>query len=89
MQIPHPKPSRVPRGAAAPAASLKCLYTNAHSMGHKQGELEICVWSQGHDLIAVTQTWWESSCDCSAAMEGCVLLGKTGWGSEVEELPFM
>ena len=29
------------------AASLKCLYTNACSMGNKQEELEICVRSHG------------------------------------------
>ncbi|XP_014139263.1 tetraspanin-5 isoform X2 [Falco cherrug] len=34
--------------------ALKCLSTNARSMGNTQEQLEICVQSQGHDLIAVT-----------------------------------
>jgi len=41
------------------SSSLKCLYTNTHSMGNKQEELEICVQSQSHDLIAITETWWD------------------------------
>ncbi|GAB0192592.1 hypothetical protein GRJ2_001724500 [Grus japonensis] len=45
-------------------------------MGNKQEELEICVWSQGHDLIAVTQTWWDSSHDWNAVKDGYILLGK-------------
>jgi len=43
--------------------SLKYLHTNAHIIGNKQEELQICVWSQGHDLFAVTETWWDSSHD--------------------------
>ena len=58
------------------AASLKCLYTNARSMGNKQEELEICVRSQGHDLIAITETWWDSSHDWNVVMEGYVLFRK-------------
>lgn len=42
--------------------SLKCLYTNPRSMGSKQ-ELEICVSSEGHDLIAITEVWLDSSHD--------------------------
>ncbi|PKU31621.1 run domain-containing protein 3b [Limosa lapponica baueri] len=37
-------------------ASLKYLDTNALSMGNKQEELETCVQSLGHDLIATTET---------------------------------
>ena len=58
------------------AASLKCLYTNAHSMGNKQEELEFCVRSRGHDLIAITETWWDSSHDWNVVMEGYVLFRK-------------
>ncbi|GAB0210277.1 hypothetical protein GRJ2_003493500 [Grus japonensis] len=51
--------------------SLKCLYTNACSMGNKQEELEVCVRSQGHDLTAITETWWDSSI---LALHGKVLV---------------
>ena len=58
------------------AASLKCLYTNVRSMGNKQEELELCVRSSGHDLIAITETWWDSSHDWNVVMEGYVLFRK-------------
>ncbi|XP_068531176.1 uncharacterized protein [Anas acuta] len=82
--IPCPVSSScIPPGVTAPAASLKCLYTNARSMGNKQDELEICVRSRGHDLGTITETWWDSSHDWNAVMEGYVLfrkgrLGKRG-----------
>jgi len=53
-----------------PSSSLKCLYTNACSIGNKQEELEICVRSQGHDLIAIRETWWDSSRDWNALIDG-------------------
>jgi len=50
----HGRSSCTPPGKpACSSSSLKCLYTNARSMGNKQEELESCVRSQGHDLIAV------------------------------------
>ena len=42
------------------ARSLKCLYTNARSMGNKQEELESDVRSGDYDLVAITETWWDS-----------------------------
>ncbi|GAB0209149.1 rapamycin-insensitive companion of mTOR-like [Grus japonensis] len=56
--------------------SLKCLYTNARSTGNKQEELEICVQSQSHELVAITETWWDSSHDWNAVMDGYVLFRK-------------
>jgi len=58
------------------SSSLKCLYTNACSTGNKQEELEICVQSQGHDLIAITETWWDSSHDWNAVIDGYTLFRK-------------
>ena len=46
------------------------------SMGNKQEELEICVWSQSHDLIAITETGWDSSCDWSAVIDGYISFRK-------------
>jgi len=46
------------------------------SVGNKQEESEICVRSQGHDLIAVTETWWDSSHDWNAIMDGYTLFRK-------------
>ena len=44
--------------------------------GDKQEGSEICVRSQGHDLTAVTETRWGSSCGWNAGMDGCVLSSK-------------
>ncbi|GAB0203436.1 hypothetical protein GRJ2_002809200 [Grus japonensis] len=53
-----------------PTAQLKCLYTNAHSMGNKQEELEATVLLESYDLVAITETWWDKSHDWSAAING-------------------
>jgi len=45
-------------------------------MGNKQEELEICVRSQGHDLMAVTETWSDSLLDWNAVMDGYTLFRK-------------
>lgn len=42
--------------AMRPIAKLKCLYTNACSMGNKQEELETVVQLGKYDLIAITET---------------------------------
>lgn len=42
-------------------------------MGKRQEELEVCVQSQGFDLTAVTETWWDSSHDWNAVMKGYMM----------------
>ena len=42
---------------------LKCIYTNACSMGNKQEELEVIVQQANCDLAAITETWWDCSHD--------------------------
>jgi len=51
-------------------AQLKCVYTNARSMGNKQEELEAIVQQASYDLVAIMETWWDHSHDWSAAMDG-------------------
>ena len=51
-------------------AQLKYVYTNAHSMGNKQEELEAIVWQASYDLVAITERWWDRSHYWSAAMDG-------------------
>jgi len=60
------------------SSTLKYLYTNARSRGNKQKELEIGMQSQGHDLTAVAETWWGSSHDRNAVMDGYTLFRKDG-----------
>lgn len=52
---------------------MKCLYTNAHRVGSKQEELEICVQSQGFDHIVITEMWWNSSHDWNVVVKGYML----------------
>ena len=39
-----------------PGAQLRCVYTNARSMGNKQEELEAIVQQANYDLVAITET---------------------------------
>lgn len=39
-------------------------------MENKQEVLEVCMQLQGCNLIGFTETWWDSSHDQSAAMDG-------------------
>ncbi|KAK4816346.1 hypothetical protein QYF61_015660 [Mycteria americana] len=51
-------------------AQLKCISTNARSMGNKQEELEAIVQQDSYGLVVITETWWDNSYDWSAAMDG-------------------
>ncbi|GAB0208330.1 mitochondrial enolase superfamily member 1 [Grus japonensis] len=66
-------------------AQLKCVYTNAHSLGNKQEELEAIVRQGSYGLVAITETWWDDSHDWSAAMDAYTLFrterqGRRGGG---------
>ena len=67
-----------------PTAQLKCLYTDARSMGNKQEELEATVLLEHYDLAAVPETWWDECHDWSAAINGYRLFrrdrGRRGGG---------
>ncbi|KAK4806242.1 LOW QUALITY PROTEIN: hypothetical protein QYF61_013386 [Mycteria americana] len=70
---------------AGSKAQLKCLYTNACSMGNKQEELEAIVQLENYDIVAITETWWDDSHNWSAAMDGYKLFrtdrqGRRGGG---------
>jgi len=57
-------------------AELKCVYTNAHSMGDKDEQLEAIVQQHGYDMVAITETWWDSSHDWQATVDGYRLFRK-------------
>ncbi|KAK4813002.1 hypothetical protein QYF61_004178 [Mycteria americana] len=66
-------------------AQLKCLYTDARSMGNKQEELGAIVHQENYDMVAITETWWGDSHNWSAAMDGYKLFrrdrrGRRGGG---------
>lgn len=55
---------------------LKCLYTNAQSMGNKQEELQVCTLAE---LLRVTKTWWDSSHNgVLPRVDGWIQAGKEG-----------
>lgn len=64
------KPSCIPLEIPAPSAFLQCLDSNAHHRGNKQKELEIRACLQGCDLIAIPETWWDSSHKWHAVVGG-------------------
>jgi len=57
-------------------AQLKCIYTNARSMGNKQEELEAIIQQDGYDLVAITEMWWDNSHDWNAVRNGYRLFRK-------------
>jgi len=66
-------------------AQMKWCYTNTHSMGNKQEDLEATMLLESYDLIALIETWWDESHDWSVAIYGYRLFrrdrqGKSGGG---------
>ncbi|KAK4825626.1 hypothetical protein QYF61_001306 [Mycteria americana] len=61
-------------------AQLKCLYTNAGSMGIKQEELEAIVHQENYDIVSITETWWDDSHNWSVAMDGYKLFRRDRQG---------
>ena len=55
--------------ATRPITKLKCLYTNALSMGNKQEELETMAQLRKYDLIAIMEMWWDESHDWCTLIE--------------------
>ncbi|RMC03233.1 hypothetical protein DUI87_20427 [Hirundo rustica rustica] len=61
------------------------MYSNAHSMGNKQEELEAMVQQQSYDVVASTETRWDDSNSWSTALNGYKLFrrdrkGRRGGG---------
>ena len=75
---------------AGSVAQLKCIYSNACSMGSKQEELEAIVQLENYDTIAITEIWWDYSNNWNAGMDGNKLFRRDRqarkerwWGSPV------
>ncbi|RMC21511.1 hypothetical protein DUI87_02377 [Hirundo rustica rustica] len=74
-----------PESGVKSVAQLKCMYTNARSMGNKQKELEAMVQQQSYDVVAIMETWWDDSHGWSTALDGYKLFrrdrkGRRGGG---------
>ncbi|GAB0183530.1 hypothetical protein GRJ2_000818300 [Grus japonensis] len=61
-------------------AQLKCIYTNAHSMGNKQEEVEDIVQQENYDKIAITETRWGDLHNWRAAVVGYKLFRRDRQG---------
>ena len=61
-------------------AQLKCIYTNACSMGNKWDKLEAIVQQDNYDVVAITETWWDDCHDWNAAMNGYKLFRRDRQG---------
>ena len=64
---------------------LKCLYTNARSMGNKQEELTLLLADTSPDIVKITETWWDETHDWAVNVKGYRLyrrdrIGKRGGG---------
>ena len=66
----------VPGSGVRLTAQLECVYTNAHSMGNKQEELEAIIQQDGYDLVAIAETRWDNSHDWNAVRNGYRLFRK-------------
>ena len=64
-----------------PTAQLKCLYTNARSMGNKQEELEAAVLLESYNLVTLTEMWWDESHDWTVPINGYRLFRRDRRGS--------
>ncbi|RMC06735.1 hypothetical protein DUI87_16181 [Hirundo rustica rustica] len=67
------------------AAQLKCMYTNARSVGNKQEELEAMMQQKSCDGVTIKETWWDESHSWSTALDGYKLFrrdrkGRRGGG---------
>jgi len=87
ISVKHPKANKgcSSMKVTRPTAQMKCLCTNACSMGNKHEELEATVLLESYDLIALIETWWKESRDWSVAIDGYRLFrrdreGKRGGG---------
>uniref|UniRef100_A0A8C4YP06 SGNH hydrolase-type esterase domain-containing protein n=1 Tax=Gopherus evgoodei TaxID=1825980 RepID=A0A8C4YP06_9SAUR len=69
-------PNRVKNVSEPKRQKIKCLYTNARSLGNKMEELVLLMQELKLDIIGITETWWNSSHDWSIGIEGYVLFRK-------------
>ena len=64
----RPKGGKAELGVKS-VAQLRCMYTNACSMGNKQEELEAMVQQQSCDVVAIVETWWDNSHSWVASLD--------------------
>ena len=70
LQTISARKNRLSKGQVRSTRSLKCLYTNAQSMGNKQEELELLIHQNKYDIIGITETWWDETYDWNVVIGG-------------------
>ncbi|XP_035169883.1 uncharacterized protein LOC118159406, partial [Oxyura jamaicensis] len=85
METPEYGQKGIRASPSQKVAQLRCIYTNARSMGNKQEELEATVLVGNYNVAAITETWWDDSHDWSVAVDGYKLFrrdrrGRRGGG---------
>lgn len=68
-------------------AWLKCFYSNVHSLGDKQEELEAIAQLENYDLIVITEEWSDNSHDWSMMTKS--FSEETGREERAKMLPSM
>ena len=80
METPEYRHEGIRTIATQKEAQLRYFYTNAHSMGNKQEELEAIVQSESYDRVIITETWWNDLHSWSAEMDGYQLFKRDRHG---------
>ncbi|GAB0178011.1 hypothetical protein GRJ2_000266400 [Grus japonensis] len=65
---------------AGSVAQLKCIYSDARSMGNKQEKLEAIVQEENYGTVAIRETWRDDSHNWAAAVDGYKLLRRDRQG---------
>lgn len=72
------------QGVQQPSRSASILMYTAWATNElewlQQMELDAIAWQENYDLITITETWWDPSQDCSAAVDGCKLFRRGSQG---------
>jgi len=63
--LPNPLQSQEPQ-----VSHLKCMYTNAHSLGSKEEELALHAQYESYDVMGIIETCWEDSHDWKTTVDG-------------------
>lgn len=63
---------------------LRGVYTNARSLANKMEELELQLHKEDLDFVGITETWFDSSHDWLANIEGYSLHWRDGRVEKVE-----
>ena len=58
------------KGIVGDRKELRGLYANARSLANKMGELELLMYEEDFDFVGISETWFDSSHDWLATIQG-------------------